>query len=90
MVGIGQGLALPAGPVYIGELATAEDRGKIMSFWQMFYSVGSFLAYWINYACTKYTDRLGDWDWRTVIIFQLMAPVLIIVGIYFAPETPRW
>lgn len=90
LVGIGQGLALPAGPVYIGELATAKDRGKIMSFWQMFYSVGSFLAYWINYACTEYTARLGDWDWKIVVIFQLLAPVLIICGIFFAPESPRW
>lgn len=37
---------LAAGPIYIGELAPPEIRGKIMSFWQMFYSVGSFIAYW--------------------------------------------
>jgi MFS family permease len=41
IIGIGQGIALPAGPVYIGELAPYDIRGKILSFWQMFYSVGS-------------------------------------------------
>ena len=46
LIGIGQGLALTAGSIYIGELAPLEVRGKIMSFWQMFYSVGSFIAYW--------------------------------------------
>ncbi|KAK2752405.1 hypothetical protein FQN55_007445 [Onygenales sp. PD_40] len=90
LVGIGQGIALPAGPVYIGELAPAGDRGKIMSFWQMFFSVGSFLAYWINYACTKNSEGLGDWDWKTVMICQLIAPVVIIVAIWPAPESPRW
>lgn len=45
LIGLGQGMALTAGPIYIGELAPAEIRGTIMSFWQMFYSVGSFLAY---------------------------------------------
>lgn len=45
LIGIGQGLALTAGSIYIGELAPSEIRGKIMSFWQMFYSVGSFIAY---------------------------------------------
>ena len=44
VIGIGQGLALTAGPIYIGELAPSEIRGKIMSFWQAFYSVGSFIA----------------------------------------------
>lgn len=32
-----------------------------MSFWQMFYSVGSFIAYWINYACSKNKHNLGEW-----------------------------
>lgn len=56
----------------------------------MNYSVGSFLAYWINYACTKNAAKLGDWDWKIVQIFQLLAPVLIIIAISFCPETPRW
>lgn len=90
IVGIGQGIALPAGPTYISEIAPAESRGKIMSFWQMNFSVGSFLAYWINYACSKNSKKLGDWDWKTVQLFQLLAPILIIVTISFCPESPRW
>jgi hypothetical protein len=30
-----------------------------MTFWQMFYSVGSFIAYWIGYAVTPHADTLG-------------------------------
>lgn len=56
----------------------------------MNFSVGSFLAYWINYACSNYSDRLGDWDWRTTLIFQILAPLIIIPLIYFCPESPRW
>ena len=48
-----------AGPIYIGELAPPEIRGKIMSFWQMFYSVGSFIAYWIAYATKQHLKVLG-------------------------------
>lgn len=90
IVGIGQGIALPAGPTYISEIAPADSRGKIMSFWQMNFSVGSFLAYWINYACSKNSAKLGDWDWKTVQLFQLLAPCLIISAIWFCPESPRW
>jgi MFS family permease len=69
LIGIGQGMALTAGPVYIGEITPPMIRGKVMSFWQLFYSVGSFIAYWVNYACSKHTVTLGDWDWKMVIVF---------------------
>jgi hypothetical protein len=56
----------------------------------MNFSVGSFLAYWINFACSKHSAKLGDWDWKTVQIFQLLAPISIILAISFCPESPRW
>lgn len=61
-----------------------------MAFWQMFYSVGSFIAYWVNYACGKHKTTLGEWDWKMVVIFQLMVPVLILAQLPFIPESPRW
>ncbi|GME25023.1 Sugar/inositol transporter [Neofusicoccum parvum] len=90
IIGMGQGLALTAGPIYIGELSPPEIRGTIMSFWQMFYSVGSFIAYWVNFACQKHKASLGEWDWRMVVIFQLLVPILILAQLWFIPETPRW
>ena len=50
IIGVGQGISLTAGPVYIGELSPPHIRGKIMSFWQLFYSVGSFICFWVNYG----------------------------------------
>lgn len=79
-----------AGPVYIGEMAPAHIRGYIMAFWQLFYSVGSFIAYWIAYACSLNKKKLGEWDWRMVVIFQVLVPALIIIALPFQPETPRW
>ena len=90
LTGIGQGLAMPAGPVYINEIAPANDRGMIMSLWQLFFGFGSFMAYWINYACSGSSDSLGDWDWRIVMLGQLIGPIVIIAGLFFCPESPRW
>ncbi|EPE10558.1 sugar transporter [Ophiostoma piceae UAMH 11346] len=90
LIGVGQGMALTAGPVYIGEMAPPEIRGVIMAFWQLFYSVGSFIAYWINYACSLHREKLGEWDWKMVVIFQILVPLIIIVLLPFQPETPRW
>lgn len=90
VIGLAQGLALTAGPIYIGEMAPAEIRGKIMSFWQMFYSVGSFIAYWVSYATLKNPKTLGEWDWKMVVIFQALVPIVILSQVFFIPESPRW
>lgn len=90
LIGIGQGMALTAGPVYIGEITPPEIRGRVMSFWQLFYSVGAFIAYWVNYAAGKHDATLKNWHWRMVVIFQMMVPIIIILQLPFLPETPRW
>ncbi|KAG9249749.1 general substrate transporter [Emericellopsis atlantica] len=90
IIGIGQGLALTAAPVYINEIAPAEIRGRIMTIWQMNYSVGSFIAYWVNYACSSRRERLGQWDWKMVVMFQILVPALVCIALPFIPETARW
>ncbi|KXJ96228.1 general substrate transporter [Microdochium bolleyi] len=90
LIGIGQGLALTAAPVYINEIAPAQIRGHIMTLWQTFYSVGAFVAYWINYACSLNRKSLGEWDWRMVVVFQVLIPAIVIVLLPFCPESPRW
>lgn len=41
LMGIGQGIALPNGPTYIAEIAPADVRGTILSFWQVWYTIGA-------------------------------------------------
>lgn len=53
------------------------------------FSVGAFIAYWINYACSN-RKSLGEWDWRMVVIFQILVPLIIMGLLPFMPETPRW
>ncbi|KAI9923478.1 hypothetical protein MW887_008639 [Aspergillus wentii] len=84
------GRKFASGPIYIGELAPAEIRGKIMTFWQMFYSVGSFICFWVNYGCTEHKENLGEWDWKMVVMFQLLVPVLILALLPTIPDSPRW
>lgn len=90
VVGLGQGVALPVGPVYISEVARNKVRGVMLSFWQLFYSVGSFIAFWIAYATSKHTRSLGEWDWKMILIFQILCPVIILALVPTIPESPRW
>ena len=59
-----------------------------MSFWQMFFSVGSFIAYWINFACARNRTNLGHWDWKMVSSSNLEFPELSsITPTAFRPDS---
>ncbi|KAJ3132825.1 hypothetical protein HK100_004963 [Physocladia obscura] len=88
-IGLGQGLMLPIGPIYLGELAPKEIRGTMMSFWQLFYSVGALLSYLVGLITTN-QPYLGNWQWRWVILCQVLAPIIFFICIGFCPESPRW
>ncbi|KAF4628038.1 hypothetical protein G7Y89_g10113 [Cudoniella acicularis] len=90
ILGVAQGLVACAGPVYIGEITPAELRGTMMSFWQTNYSVGAFIAFWANYACSKHQESLGEWGWKLVVLLQFVIPALILIQLPFCPESPRW
>ena len=59
-----------------------------MAFWQTFYSVGSFLCFWINYGSGLHKKSLGEWDWKMTVMFQLLVPILIIVQVSTGMTSP--
>ncbi|CCO31743.1 hypothetical protein BN14_05793 [Rhizoctonia solani AG-1 IB] len=71
IIGFAQGVALPAAATYISEVAPTEIRGKVLSFYQLFYSVGSFICFWVSFGTTK-TPQLGEWRWKTVVFLQVL------------------
>lgn len=89
IIGLAQGIALPAAATYISEVAPTEIRGKVLSFYQLFYSVGSFICFWASFGTTK-APQLGEWRWKTVVFLQVLAPIALLATIPFAPESPRW
>lgn len=90
LMGIGQGIALPNGPTYISEIAPAAVRGKILSFWQVWYTIGAFIVYWTAYGCKTTKIDMGLWQWRTPILLQVFLPACVVGGLFFCPESPRW
>jgi len=47
---------------------------------------------WVNYGAQKNiagSGSLGEWDWKIVVIFQLLVPILIVAQTPFIPESPR-
>ncbi|ORY93328.1 general substrate transporter [Syncephalastrum racemosum] len=89
ILGLGQGIALPAGPVFMGELCPPQIRGSMLSFWQMMYSVGALVTSYASYG-TIQNIGLGDWQWKTITLIQAAIPFICCATIFTCPESPRW
>ncbi|KAI7848587.1 general substrate transporter [Circinella umbellata] len=89
VLGIGQGIALPAGPVFMSEITPPQIRGRMLSFWQMMYSVGALVTSYSALGLQR-SDYLGDWQWKTITLIQAVIPLICAVCIFLCPESPRW
>lgn len=84
VIGIGVGIASVVVPLYLTELAPKEARGKLTSLMQLLVTIGIFVAYLTDYALAD----SGAWRW--MLGLGAVPAVLLGVGIYFQPESPRW
>ena len=84
VLGIGVGIASVVVPLYLTELAPKESRGALTSLMQLLVTVGILVAYVTDYALSD----SGAWRW--MLGLGAVPAVLLGLGIYFQPESPRW
>jgi len=90
--GLGVGAASMTSPMYIAEISPARIRGRMVSINQFAIVFGMLAVYFINY----YIAGLGDqaWNtetgWRWMFGSESMPAVLLLILLFFVPESPRW
>jgi sugar porter (SP) family MFS transporter len=87
ITGIGNGMNTSTIPTYQAECSHAKNRGLLICIEGGVIAIGTMIAYWIDYGA-----HFGPQDlvWRFPIAFQIVFGVVIIVGMYYLPESPRW
>ncbi len=90
--GIGVGLASMLSPMYIAEIAPAENRGKLVSLNQFAIIFGMLVVYFVNYFIARQGDEtwLNSIGWRWMFASELIPCTLFLVFLFFVPETPRY
>lgn len=73
--------------MYCGEIAPAQHRGKLSGCLQVMLSWGFFIAQWLGYGCFQVDS---NFQWRFPLLFQIIPPFMMVCGIPFLPESPRW
>ena len=65
-------------------MAPTEYRGSLGSLNQLMITIGILAAYLVNFA---FSDMEG---WRWMLGLAVVPSVILLVGIAFMPESPRW
>jgi sugar porter (SP) family MFS transporter len=84
LVGVGIGGASMLTPLYLAEIAPAKERGALVSFNQLAVTLGILGSYLIGYALA------ADGAWRWMLGLGGVPGIVLAVGMFLLPETPRW
>lgn len=99
--GFGIGIVSIVSPVYISEVSPARIRGTMVSFYQLFITIGFLLAYLVNYLILRGASldssdpalgvkMFNNEYWRGMLGCETIPDLLFLAVIFFIPESPRW
>ncbi|KAI4602587.1 hypothetical protein KJ359_007803 [Pestalotiopsis sp. 9143b] len=74
-------------PTYQTEISPSPLRGFFVGSIQLFLTFGSLIAGIVNNSMSYYTTDAG---WIIATALQVLPAVIILAGIAFTPDSPRW
>ncbi|MFL5827014.1 MAG: sugar porter family MFS transporter [Thermoleophilaceae bacterium] len=84
VLGLAVGSAALVVPLYLSEIAPTEIRGAIASLNQLMIVIGILAAFIVNAILAS------SGDWRLMLGLAAVPSVILFVGMFFMPETPRF
>ncbi|KAJ1415319.1 Sugar/inositol transporter [Sesbania bispinosa] len=78
--GFGVGIISYVVPVYIAEISPQNMRGTLGSVNQLSITIGIMLAYLLGLFV----------NWRVLAVLGILPCTILIPGLFFIPESPRW
>lgn len=87
LLGFGVSFCCVSAPCYVSEMAHPKWRGTITGLYNTCWYIGSIIASW---TCYGSAFLKSNWAFRIPIWCQLVSSVIVAVGVFFLPESPRW
>ncbi|KAI1478057.1 general substrate transporter [Daldinia eschscholtzii] len=87
VLGFGISVMTVAAPAYAVEIAPPHWRGRATGFYNCGWFGGAIPAAAIVYGCNQIDN---DFSWRIPLIVQALACVVVLFGVWFIPESPRF
>ena len=86
-LGLAIGVSSFAVPLYISEISPTKIRGRLVSMFQLLITVGILAAYLSDKG---FADNNNLESWRPMLWVGVFPALILFVGMFFLPETPRW
>ncbi|EIM90835.1 uncharacterized protein STEHIDRAFT_72465 [Stereum hirsutum FP-91666 SS1] len=84
--GLGVGALSMLSPLFIGEISTPEVRGSLLSLEQFSIVLGCVVGFWTGYGTRNLPGAIS---WRLPLGLQLVPGVLLGLGAFTLPSSPR-
>ncbi|MBN2165119.1 MAG: D-xylose transporter XylE [Marinilabiliaceae bacterium] len=90
--GIGVGMASAICPMYIGEIAPAHMRGRLVSLNQFAIIFGMLVVYFVNWGIAdgQEIEWINTIGWRRMFLSEAIPAGLFGFLLFLVPETPRY
>ncbi|KAL0934715.1 MFS myo-inositol transporter [Colletotrichum truncatum] len=89
-LGLAVGAKSSTTPVYSAESTPKTIRGALTMMWQMWTAFGIALGLIVSVAFSN-TEFLGEnTQWRWMLGSTSLPPLIVMIQVYFCPESPRW
>ncbi len=85
--GLGVGASSVTVPIYLAEVTTAQNRGRIGTQYQFMIVFGIFVAFFSNYLLKGVG---GVYDWRFMLGVEAIPAILYSIFVLTVPNSPRW
>ena len=86
--GVGVGASSVAAPVYISEISTAENRGRLTALYQFNIVFGILIAFISNYLIGVIFNENVAWRWMLGI--EGLPALIYTLMVFKIPNSPRW
>ncbi|POS84589.1 hypothetical protein EPUL_005421 [Erysiphe pulchra] len=90
IIGAAIGIFSSTVPVWLAECSPPEHRGKHVVLAGLFTTLGYALTSWANYGSSRITISNQSITWRLPLALPSLFSVIIMLSIFFVPESPRW
>ncbi|OJJ07463.1 hypothetical protein ASPVEDRAFT_202274 [Aspergillus versicolor CBS 583.65] len=87
IAGVAVGMLTATIPMYAAELSEPKWRATLSGLLQWMLSWGFLVAQWLGYGCSFSTN---EFSWRFPLAFQNIPGLILVAGIWFLDESPRW
>lgn len=85
--GLAVGASTVAVPMYIAEISTPKNRGKLVALYQFNIVLGILIAFISNYLLKGF-DGVNDWRWMLGI--EAVPAAIYLLAVLNISESPRW